>query len=148
MTNNWGPNIWLFFHTLAEKVKEDKYAEHKYQIIGLMKNICRALPCPDCTNHASTFWSKVNNDGIKTKDDLRNLLLIFHNQVNLRNKKPLFKKESLIIYKKYSLVYAYNQFVSVYHTRGNFKLMNDNFQRNMIIKQTKDWLMKNINIFE
>ena len=96
--NKWGPSIWFFFHTLAEKIKEDKFEQYKYQLVGVIKNICRALPCPDCSQHATSFWRKVNEHGIRDKNDLRNLLFIFHNKVNVRTNKPLYPKEKLDIY--------------------------------------------------
>lgn len=147
-SNKWGPNIWFFFHTLAEKIKEDQFEQYKYQLVGVIKNICRALPCPDCSQHATTFWRKVNENGIRNKNDLRNLLFIFHNKVNLRTNKPLYPKEKLDIYKSNNVITAYNYFIKVYHTKGNMKLIGDSFQRNLIMKDTKEWLMKNIHLFD
>ena len=51
--DNWGPTCWIFFHCLAERVKEESFKEMIPIIISFIKDICAILPCPDCRLHAT-----------------------------------------------------------------------------------------------
>ena len=82
--SQWGPPTWLFMHTIAEKIKEDSYPIIGKQMIYNLIQICNLLPCPDCSEHAKTFWTNVKVGNIQTKSDLINLLFVFHNCVNKR----------------------------------------------------------------
>ena len=74
--SQWGPPTWIFFHTLAEKIKDDQYNVIGKQVIYYIIQICNNLPCPECSVHAKQFWSKVNVDKVNTKTDLINLCFI------------------------------------------------------------------------
>jgi len=146
--NQWGPPTWALFHTLAEKINESEFAALMPQLIFFIKRICNVLPCPECSQHATSFWKKVNVAGIKNKTDLRNLLCMFHNIVNKRKNKPLFNHDNLTdTYANNKTVEIYNNFVAVYQTNGNMKLIADAFQRKMILLQFKKWLMTNFRHF-
>ena len=143
----WGPNIWSFIHTLVEKIKEDQFNHIGYQTFNIIKQICKNLPCPECSSHATIFLSKINFKFIKTKNDLKSLMYIFHNMVNKNKKKELFNVVNLNIYKNKNLINSYNNFVSVYHTKGNTKLMADSFARDITLKQVKLFLLNNSKFF-
>lgn len=143
----WGPPTWTLFHTLAEKIHEDTFQILGPQLFYHIKKICSNLPCPECSQHASTFLEKINFNGIKSKVDFKNMLCFFHNTVNYRKKKPVFDVTGLEKYKEYNIINVYNKFVSVYHTRGNMKLIADSFQRKLILVDFKKWLMQNIQSF-
>lgn len=144
----WGPPIWTLFHCIAEKIKEDKFRDLRPHIFSIIKKICSNLPCPDCTMHATNFISKVNFSYIVSKDDFRKFLYIFHNVVNRRKKKPLFNVLNLEKYSKINLIEAFNNFVNVYHTNGNMKLLADSFQRKILVKDLKNWFMTNYTNFD
>ena len=60
----WGPPVWRFFHTLAEKMNEDKFQELGPQLFNLIRKICRVLPCPDCSMpKKQTFKCAVYKNG-------------------------------------------------------------------------------------
>ena len=143
----WGPPTWTLFHTLAEKIHEDTFPILGPQLFYHIKNICRNLPCPECSQHASTFLAKINFNGIKSKTDFKNMLCFFHNTVNFRKKKPVFNAAGLDKYKSMNAITTYNNFVNVYHTRGNMKLLADSFQRKIVLIDFKKWLMSNIQSF-
>ena len=145
--NQWGPPTWILFHCLAEKIKEEKFSEVCPQLFFLIKKICMNLPCPDCSMHATQFLSRVNFSFIKNKDDFKHLLYIFHNVVNKRKNKDMFNVAHLTNYSNTNIINAFNNFVDIYHTRGNMKLLADSFQRKMIIKEFKIWLMNNYTNF-
>ena len=146
--NNWGPPIWMLFHSLAEKIKEEKFSEVGPQLFSMIKAICSTLPCPECSQHATLFLSRVNFSSIRTKNDFKSLMYIFHNVVNKRKNKPLFNVLELKRYSTSNLIIAYNNFVNVYHTRGNMKLLAESFQRKLIMKNFRTWFMNNYKYFD
>ena len=95
MTKSWGPCTWFLFHTLAEKIKEERFMELKPGLIDIIKNICSNLPCPDCKQHATAKIKTLNDKAINNKDSLKKALLLFHNEVNKRLNKPQFIWEEL-----------------------------------------------------
>jgi len=145
--NIWGPPIWILFHSLAEKIKEDKFSEVGPQLFSMIKRVCSSLPCPECSQHATQFLSRVNFSLIKTKTDFKNILYIFHNIVNKRKYKPLFNVLDLSKYSITNLIVAFNNFVNVYHTRGNMKLLAESFQRKLVVKDFRNWFMNNFQNF-
>jgi len=147
MVSRWGPPTWNFFHTLAEKINEDKFSTVFPQVVSILKQICRNLPCPDCANHATQFLEKVNFANIKTKSDFKNIMYFFHNTVNRRKQKTPFDMKNLELYSKNNIITAYNNFIAVYHTSGNMKLLADSFQRKIIVNQLKKWMVANIQFF-
>lgn len=143
----WGPMIWTFFHALAEKIKEEHFNIEGRQLISFMIRICGILPCPECSQHATTFWKQVNVRRIRHKEDLMNILFIFHNIVNKRKNKQPFNKDNLSIYKQSNIINTYNNFVAVYQTKGNMKLIGDTFQRTLVLRDLKKWMINNHKCF-
>ncbi len=144
----WGPPIWTFFHTLAEKVNEEYFLTIRNSLFFFIKRICNFLPCPDCSQHANRFLAKVDISKIKNKLDFKNMLYVFHNSVNKRKSKQLFSYENINVYKNYNVGVAFNNFVSVYHTKGNMNLIAESFQRNLLVKDLKNWLISNHKYFK
>ena len=144
----WGPPTWTLLHTLAEKIHEDDFNKLMPQMFGLIKRICAYLPCPDCSQHAKQFLAKLKPQQIATKTDFKNTFYLFHNMVNARKKKQLFNYDNMNIYQTFNIVDVFNNFVSVYNTKGNMKLLAESFQRSLIIKDLKRWIVNNINSFK
>lgn len=96
---HWGTITWIFFHTLAEKIKEDRFAENKTFLFGIVTSLCHCLPCPDCRAHAVKTLREHPMNRIKTKDQFKSYLHSFHNEVNLRRKK---KPKGAGVLEKYS----------------------------------------------
>lgn len=142
--SDWGPPTWVFMHTLAEKVKEESFPIIGPQLIAVLTQISANLPCPECATHAKMFWANVKTHNIKTKQDLVNLLFVFHNSVNKRKKQAMFRHESLQYYKSKSVIETFNQFVKNFNTRGNMKLLTESFHRTRFIGSLKVWVMNNI----
>ena len=144
----WGPPIWALFHTLAEKMKEESYPVVGPTLFSLIYRISGYLPCPDCSQHAKSFLSKVPPASLKTKADLRNMLYVFHNAVNKRKDKCLFPCERLEDqYKKKNLIPVLNNFIRVYNNRGNMQMLTESFQRQFIINDFKKWITENATHF-
>lgn len=144
----WGPPVWNFLHTIAAKIKEDKFTVVAPQLFFYIQKICANLPCPECSQHAKTFLGKLNFRKIVTKLDLMRVLCIFHNSVNRRKAKPIYSFEGLDKYSKNNLIQAYNQFIFVFNTKGNMKLLADSFQRKLIVQQFRNWFIQNLQNFD
>ena len=144
----WGPSTWIFMHTLAAKIKESSFSVIGPSLILVLIQICNNLPCPECSQHAKQFWAKVKTVNIKTKDDLINLLFVFHNMVNKRKQSSPFKYDNLSYYKTRNVIQTYNTFSRNFNTRGNMNLINESFRRNMMLSSLRGWLMTNLIHFD
>jgi hypothetical protein len=136
----WGPPVWALFHTLAEKIKEDDFKNIHQELFHYIKRICMYLPCPECSNHAIMFLSKVKPQQISNKNDFKNMLYYFHNQVNFRKQKPKFPYSNITKYTNKNIFEVYNHFVYVYNTKGNMKMLTESFQRQFVLNDFKKWL--------
>jgi len=135
-------------HTLASKIKETSFPVIGPSLINVLLQICSNLPCPECAQHAKKFWSNVKSANIKTKNDLINLLFVFHNIVNKRKQLPLFRHDNLSYYITKNVVQTYNTFSKNFNTRGNMNLINESFRRNMMLSSLRAWLMSNLHHFD
>jgi hypothetical protein len=135
-------------HCLAEQIQEDQFNTIGPQLYAIVLSICKNLPCPDCSAHATNFFNKIKKDSVKSKNGLRTVLFTLHNQVNARKKKAAYPFESLAIYGSIHLAYAFKTFVSVFHTDNNLKLMSDNMQRIRLLKHISKWLTANAKHFQ
>jgi len=144
----WGPPTWIFFHTLIEKLNTKSYPFFANQIFSIIYRICKNLPCPTCSKDSTFFLSKIKLKDYKTKEEFKNLFYLFHNWVNNKKKKPLFNYAYIDQYSKLNLGIVLNNFISVYNTKGNMKLLTDSFQRIFIIKDLLIWLKKYKTHFE
>ena len=73
MSKSWGTPTWYFFHTLAEKIKENEYDGIKKDVLLHIKIICSVLPCPDCRDHAVNFMKRINIGHVNTKEQLKQI---------------------------------------------------------------------------
>lgn len=146
--SQWGPPTWIFMHTLAEKIKEESFPAIGQQVIIQIIQTCSNLPCPECASHAKLFWSKVKTGNIHSKNDLINLLFVFHNTVNIRRHIQPFKIENLSYYKSKNLIQAFNHFAKNFNTYGNMRLLTESFHRNRFLVSIRNWLMNNLHHFQ
>jgi hypothetical protein len=145
----WGPTTWKLFHCLAEKIKIQHESNQSIciQLFQVIKQICGALPCPDCSMHATHSLKNISNGEINTRQKLVNILYLFHNSVNRRKKKHLYNYSNINIYRTYNLLQVFRQFLSVFHTQGNMQQLTESFRRQMVIKNVKGWFYDNIRFF-
>lgn len=143
----WGPPIWTLFHTLAAKIREDSYQEVGPQLFNMICRICRYLPCPECSEHATQFLGKIRPNGYSSKIELQKMLYVLHSAVNKRKNNPIVGPEILEKYKNVNVVDAYNNFTAVYKTKGNMKLLAESFQRQLIVTEFNKWIKKYIRAF-
>lgn len=145
----WGPSVWYLFHTLSCKVKEEQFIYIKDDLLTFIYSICASLPCPECAEHSTGELKKLNKSTIRNKDDFKKMLFQFHNHVNIRTKKPLFKYEDLEV--KYNnaitknVVYHFLEVMSRKH--HNIRILTNDFQRDRMLQNFRSWLSINSNKF-
>ena len=139
----WGSSIWNLFHTIAYKIKEDKFEFHKSNLIYILENICNTLPCPDCSKDATDMLKKVDFTKINNKEDFKLLIFNFHNAVNSKLKKPLFDFNELDNkYSKANIDIIYNNLNIIYTSNTNIpQLMSSSFHRQHIFPKIKETLI-------
>ena len=93
----WGTATWYLFYTLSYKLKHDNEQQVK-TLYNHFKNFCNHLPCPICKEHAMRFLAKVNDNNIKTKDNLIIIMFTFHNEVNRMTNSKYSLWKSIINY--------------------------------------------------
>lgn len=145
--SQWGPPVWTLFHLFAEKVKDNNFNLIKNELMQIIIQICKHLPCPECAQHATQFWLKVNIYTINTKEDLKKVLFTFHNVVNKRKHKPYYNYDHLDKYKELQLTPCYIKFNKTFNTHGNMNLITDSFHRQRLLIQIKKWMFQNITSF-
>ena len=145
MSKAWGPCTWYLFHTLAEKVKEETFPTLKNGLITIIKRICSNLPCPSCAEHARQKMESLNVNNIRSKHDLKLMLLSFHNEVNRRLNRPEFTEQQLN--EKYKLAKTHDivqYFLQTWQKPNpNPKLLTNSFHKNYIIKDFGSWINTN-----
>lgn len=141
----WGSATWLMFHILIAKIANESVFQQIYtQLFEQIKRICRYLPCPECSGHASAFLATVKMEDINTIDKMKYMMYCFHNKVNARKRKPLFNSQYLNTYEQFKIMNAVNNFLTHYHTKGNMNMLTESFQRKMVITQFKHWLSQHL----
>tara|TARA_Y100000389_G_C17464904_1_gene524651 strand:- start:1163 stop:1762 length:600 start_codon:yes stop_codon:yes gene_type:complete len=144
---SWGKPYWYFFHTLAEKIKEDKFDEYKKDLIDIIIKLCHNLPCPECSRHASEYLKKNDFRKINTKYELKLMLYTFHNTINKRKGYKEFTLDELNT--KYSSANTKEVIVNFmkYCPYRNGKLSMNEIDKTNIANLTREWIRENINIF-
>ena len=144
----WGSAIWKFLHVMADKIKENEFAEKKNEILTMIYSICSVLPCPICSEHAKRYLQGINMNRILTKEDLKMMLYNFHNDVNKRKGYAIFNKDDLGKYEGVDFVSSVNEFFYYFEDKHrSAKLMADDMIRSETSKIVKKWIMKNVGAF-
>lgn len=145
----WGEPTWFFFHTLAEKVKEESFKKIRVELLNIIYTVCVNLPCPTCASHATEYMNNINFNTIQTKDQLKEMLYIFHNSVNKRKNFPLFPRENLDEkYSKANTINIIQNFMMHFSDRhASIHMIANDMHRQRITKKLKDWMNTNIHHF-
>ena len=126
----WGNTVWFLFHTLACKIKHDKFSNNKNVLMEIVTLTCNVLPCPDCSQHATNSLKLVNVDTIKTKEDFILFLFNFHNHVNKLLDKPVFNFNNINKYESANFYIILNNFKIIFSANSNIpQLMSASFHR-------------------
>ena len=146
----WGAPTWFLFHTLAEKIKDEHFLKLRNELLDIIYSICVNLPCPICSKHATEYMSGINFKTINTKENLKQLLFVFHNSVNERKKYPLFSKMELDEkYSKSNTIAIIQNFMQHFQNKSyNIKLIADDLQRKQLLNHLSGWFANNIHYFD
>jgi len=97
----WGPGLWLFLH--ISSVNYDPESQEQIQrCVDFIENLPYMLPCYNCSQHAKQYVTDVGDNLpqiCKTRKDLFEFYVDFHNYVNTRQGKRIFSyKEAWDMY--------------------------------------------------
>lgn len=106
----WGPIIWRILHGLANKygsLMSPLYSKEEELFWGkLILEVEFILPCKDCRKHYKEYLLKNPISAFKKlpanlrKDWIKKFFWNLHNEINIRNEKPIFEYDQLdIVYK-------------------------------------------------
>jgi len=146
----WGEPTWFLFHTLACKVKEEYFQQIKKELLNNIYSICANLPCPTCAQHAMDYMKSINFNTIKTKEDLKNMLFVFHNSINAKKGFTIFQYSDLD--DKYSKAVTINIIHNFFHyysdKHKSIHMIANDLYRSRQIVLLKEWFHKNIQYFD
>jgi hypothetical protein len=142
MSKSWAVPTWIFLHTLAAQLPEERYASIKVQLLEQVKSLLAVLPCPDCAKHATEAMEPIKLSHVSTKTAFKQVLWKFHNSVNGRLGKRQLPEAELAVYDRCNLrvVYAifFQEFMKPSH---NSKLMMDVMMRNRVMAKFHHFMM-------
>jgi hypothetical protein len=144
----WGEPFWFLFHVLAEKIKESEFSRLRAGMLNLVLTICSNLPCPDCTDHATRYLNGINFNTIRTKEDFKMMMYVFHNAVNARKQYPEYPVEKLTKYTSGNMIPIIENFLRHFlKNHQSFALIADNMHRKKISGGVVQWFRENIGSF-
>lgn len=146
----WGKPTWTFLHILPEKINDANFGIIKDSIIRLIVTICNNLPCPTCSDHAKQYMNKINFNAIKTRDDLRKMLYIFHNEVNKRKGYAEYPFDNVAsTYSKMFFKQVSHEFMGRFQQRVYaVNLIAQEMHRQGQIKVIRQWILDNLKYFQ
>ena len=145
---HWGPPTWLLLHAIVERLNASCFPAISQPLFYIISQICKNLPCPECTTHATAFLNTVKMNTIQTKGDFRMMLLFFHNKVNVRKMKPVSDVSILDKYASVNLHIAFSLFVAEYTKQpSNLRLRVDSNIRKLVVNNSAQWLNKHQSLF-
>lgn len=94
----WGESLWFLFHVGSLAANEQISASDAKKYWNFIEGIPIMLPCNMCSEHAQKFID--NNRSAqeticKSREDLIEFFVKFHNYVNIRQGKPLITKDDI-----------------------------------------------------
>ena len=148
--STWGPVIWYFFHTVAHKVKEREFITIRDALISNVIIICKNLPCPDCSQHASRYLAGIDMNKIQSKEDYKKMLFNFHNEVNKRLRKQIFTYDECIEkYEKGVLHLIITAFFKYFEDKHkSVHMLSNDMYTQRVSNNLRTWFTNNIHRFE
>ena len=96
----FGPPLWMTLHIMAASFplgKSQEETERRLAYKDMLISIIKCLPCKDCREN-SKFMIKILQDldfMALTRDQLKDIMYTFHNQVNKKLGKKVLSKAEL-----------------------------------------------------
>ena len=142
----WGKYTWYFFHTMAEKIKEEEFYNNRELLFAILKQVCGVLPCPTCRAHAVQSLKTVRWDQINTKNDFKKFIFRFHNKINTRKR---IKPETVAALEKFKSA-NFNGIITAFSKAFNTKvpqLMSEQMNRRMVVNDVLNKIRSNRRLF-
>jgi hypothetical protein len=137
----WGQITWIFLHTLSMKIQPEQYTGMKDSLYGVLLSICRALPCPECSEHAMLYMKK--KTAPETIEKFRLFLWEFHNVVNKNTKKQQLPQNVLSKYNNTDLQKVFDMLQMIWLNQPyNPNLIPKQIVIKQTIQSTRSWLIK------
>jgi hypothetical protein len=143
----WGPSMWIFLHTLAEKINDKEYKKLVPTLYSYIKRMCTVLPCGECSRHATLYLNNVPISKLRNKMDFRKMFFNFHNMVNYRKSKQMFNINDLDKYKKNNILVVFNSFVKTYNVKPFGRPTIQSVERQKLVAGMTKFLNDNIKHF-
>lgn len=146
----WGTNVWIFFHTLAEKIHEDKFLDLGESMFSFIRRICQMLPCAACAIPSTIYLNNIDfKSQITCKNDFKLFLLQFHNFVNMKTNAPIFPEKNLHIYSQNNIMDTHEKFLKSLKPRVYIVVpYNERHAKiKLLLEELESWLITNKNYF-
>lgn len=149
MTKIWGYTLWMFFHTITEKIKDDSFEKHKTFMINIIESLCNTIPCDECEKDARQYIKRNPLNRVKTKSDLKLYLFDFHNYVNKKTNKPQYLLKDLEFYNTVQFSQVITFFKKYYlHYRGSGLDLTKGLHRRITITHMFKHMAKHLEDFD
>ena len=146
--NKWGNSIWIFFHTLVEKINENQYDKIIIKLIDYIYKICELLPCETCSKKSIQILNKLDlKNNAKNKEQLKFLIFKLHNIVNLKTKKKVEEKIILDNYLNNNIMIVYENFIKSFKPKIYILFpYNEKHEKiKILLEEFENWLIENFN---
>lgn len=146
----WGEPTWLLFHTLAHKVRDEAFHIVRNELLDILYTICVNLPCPECAGHATAYMNGINYKTIQSKEQLKDMLFVFHNAVNQRKKVALFNRLDLDTkYNAANLVPIIQNFMNHFRDKhASIHMIANDMHRGRLATSITAWFQQNLRYFD
>lgn len=84
----YGRSTWYMLHQTANACQNETGVQY---LVDMIYNLANVFPCKSCKIHFLNYLEKYPPDDLSEPTDIQKWLIDFHNDVNLRLGKPLFK---------------------------------------------------------
>jgi hypothetical protein len=140
----WGPPTWILLHTLAENIKSEAFNKSKIYLFNIIKNICLLLPCPISICQSKSYLEKVQLYKFSNINDLKIMFFMFHNFVNAKNRKPLFKYQNMTMFQDINIMSAYNAFYDMHTNNINMKQTQNYLKMQHVLRDVENFIKEYI----
>jgi Erv1 / Alr family len=143
--NVWGPATWHLMHCMVLKIDDNINSSQLEDLKRMISRIISNLPCPYCTDHATSFLKANHFAGVKTISALRYFMFYFHNKVNERLKKPqMGYEEHIQLYVNMNLKIVVDHFFRIYKdmNQTSVTMMLRSYHRQIILKELNQYFMQ------
>jgi hypothetical protein len=92
----WGPHLWYYLHTSAANYPTHPSVTEQRAMKQWLKTLPVTIPCENCSYHYARYVKEheaMLDKICQSRDQLFEFFVDLHNQVNRRNRKPIFTYE-------------------------------------------------------